>query len=337
MLSLTDILHAHTRIAGHIYQTPVVSSTVLNNALGHQIYFKLECLQKTGAFKVRGAYNAIASAAERGLNPKVVVCNSSGNHAQAVAWAAKLHGLASVIYMPNNVSRVKLQATISAGADVVLCTDRAEADRRVSEHALQDGVLWVPPFNHNDVIAGQGTAVLEGITQLEQQGVIPDVVAAPCGGGGLLSGTMVAAKGVLPKCSVIGVEPEQANDAAQSLAKGQIIKLQTPPVTLADGAMPLSVGDLTFPYLKQLDGFFEVGEEEIAYWTQWLNHLLKVHAEPTSCMSMAGVVRFLAEEQVSRDVLVILSGGNIDQKMMQRIWQKDHLADPSAFHLKQCR
>jgi len=330
MLYLKDILRAHTRLNGHVHRTPVVSSDVLNSALGHRIFFKLECMQKIGAFKARGAFNAIASAIERSQAPQLVICNSSGNHAQAVAWAAKLHGLPSLVYMPSNVSKVKLQATRAAGAEVVLCADRAEADQRVSKHATQEGVLWIPPFNSNDVIAGQGTAALEAIEQLADRGVVPDAVVAPCGGGGLLAGTFVASKGLLQNCDVIGVEPEQANDAARSLKLGRIVKLDESPITLADGAMPLAVGDLTFPYLKQLDYFYEASEEAIAYWTQWLSHLLKVHAEPTSCMGMMGAVRYLNEQNDSKSVLVILSGGNIDHEMMKKLWQRDHLMEPPA-------
>ncbi|NIB38455.1 serine/threonine dehydratase [Pseudomaricurvus alkylphenolicus] len=327
MICLNDVQQAQRRIAAYIHKTPVVTSKRLNDWLGHSVYFKAECLQKVGAFKARGACNTLAWLIETGTKPKHVVSNSSGNHAQAVAWSARQFNIPATIYMPRNVSRVKAKATAAYGAEVVFCESRAEADQRASEAAVQTGTFWIPPFNHEQVIAGQGTAAYEALEHLHRENKKVNAVFAPCGGGGILSGSLISTRGLSRSTSVIGAEPLKANDAAQSLRRGEIVRLPEQPVTLADGAMPLSVGDITFDHLKQLDDFFEIGEESIAYWTQWISHLLKLHVEPTSAMSMEAVRQWLRPKSTRQTVLVILTGGNIDHQMMSRIWQEDYLSE----------
>lgn len=322
MPAIESVIAASRRISPFVTRTPVLTSSLLNQWLGHTVYFKAECLQKVGAFKARGACNAIAWLIETQQNPRRIVANSSGNHAQAVAWGASLFGLPATVFMPENVSAVKARATQSYGAEVVFCKNRAEADRLVAEAAAEEGVFWVPPYNHEQVLCGQGTAVFEALNKL---GAV-DAVFAPCGGGGLLSGSLIAARGLCPTAKVIGAEPLNANDAAQSLRQGSIQTLQAPPDTLADGAMTLSVGEITFEYLKQLDAFYEIDEQAIAYWCQWLNHLLKVRVEPTSALGMAAASLWLAKQSTPQTVLVVLSGGNIDQQTMQKIWHCDYLA-----------
>lgn len=322
MSAIESVVAASRRIGPFVTKTPVLTSSLLNQWLGHTVYFKAECLQKVGAFKARGACNAIAWLMETGQQPKRIVANSSGNHAQAIAWAASLFKLPATVYMPVNVSAVKARATESYGAEVVFCTTRDEADNRVSQAATEEGVFWIPPYNHQQVIFGQGTAVFESLTELGDV----DAVFAPCGGGGLLSGSLIAARGLCPGAKVIGAEPLHANDAAQSLRQGTIHSLKVAPDTLADGAMTMSVGEITFEYLKQLDAFYEIGEEDIAYWCQWLNHLLKVRVEPTSALGMAAACQWLTKQSTPQTVLVVLSGGNIDQKTMQKIWRRDCLA-----------
>lgn len=330
-ISLTEIQNAYQRITPFIHQTPIVTSEQLNRFLGHNIWFKAECLQKVGAFKARGACNTIAKLAEQGKLPEHVVANSSGNHAQAVAWAARQFGIKVTIYMPANVSKIKAQATRAYGANVVLCETRAIADEQVAKAAERPNTLWIPPYNHPDVICGQGTATFEAIGQLQDMHQVNlNCVVAPCGGGGLLSGTLVAATGLLGDIDVIGAEPLNANDAAESLRTGSIQKLKTPPVTLADGAMTPSLGDITFEIVKNVAGFYEVNEQNIAYWTQWLQHLLKLHVEPTSAMSMAAVCKWLADKKDKQDVLVILTGGNIDNANMNKIWAQDYLTELPA-------
>ncbi|NAY90299.1 serine/threonine dehydratase [Muricauda sp. JGD-17] len=320
-LKLDDIKKARSRIGPYINKTPILTSSLLNQWLGHEIFFKAENFQKIGAFKARGACNTIAWLKEQGNRPSKIVANSSGNHAQAVAYAASSFGIPVTIFMPEYSSKIKIQATKSYGAEVVLSKTRIITDEKVQEAASEKSVYWIPPFNHNQVICGQGTAVYESLRDLENV----DAVFAPCGGGGLLSGSLIATRGLSPKTQVIGVEPLNANDAAESLRKGSIQRLSTVPNTLADGAMTMAVGDITFEYLKQLDDFFEIEEHHIVYWTQWLTHLLKCRIEPTCAMSMEAVRRWLGTKKTKKRVLVVISGGNMDQATTQKIWQKDWL------------
>ena len=320
-LSIKSILDAKRRIEKYIHKTPILSSQTLNNYLGHQIYFKAENLQKIGAFKIRGGLNSVAWLIENKLTPKHIIANSSGNHAQAIALASKVFGIPSTIYMPQNVSSVKAQATLAYGAKIDYSENRAIADQKVLDASYEKNTYWVPPFNHPEVIAGQGTSAYEAFTELESI----DAVFAPCGGGGLLSGTLIASRSLSTKTQVIGVEPKLANDAIQSVKKGKIVRLDTPPNTIADGARTLAVGDITFEYLKKLDEFYEADENHIVYWTQWLTHLLKVQVEPTSAMAMVGVIKWLKHQKTKKQILVILSGGNIDKDTMNKIWNIDYL------------
>lgn len=323
-LNLSDIESAYTRISKFINKTPILNSTYLDSILGHEILFKAEGFQKIGAFKARGACNTIAWLIENNQKPKKIVANSSGNHAQAVAWAAKKFDIPATIYMPSFSSKVKIQATKAYGAEAILCDTRDIADEKVKQAANETGTYWIPPFNHEQVIAGQGTAAMESLLKVNKL----DAVFAPCGGGGLLSGTYIATRGLSPNTLVIGAEPLNANDAAMSIKSGSIKRLQCTPNTLADGAMTMAVGNLTFEYLKQLDDFFEIPEDEMIFWTQWLSHLLKVVIEPTSALSMAAANIWLKKQKSKKKILVILSGGNIDFQTYQKIWQKDFLNIP---------
>ena len=322
-LSLNEIKAAKERIDRYINPTPILSSSQLNNWLGHDIFFKCENFQKIGAFKARGGLNTVAWLREDGQKPKQLVANSSGNHAQAVAFAGQQFGIPTTIFMPEYSSTVKIQATRSYGAKVVLSPHRNITDELVREAAKEQGTYWIPPFNHEQVICGQGTAALEALTELDAI----DAVFTPCGGGGLTSGSLVATRGLSAKTKMFGVEPLNANDAAESLRKGSIQRLNEIPNTLADGAMTMAVGDITFEYLKELDGFYEVNEEKIVYWTQWLTHLLKCRLEPTCAMPTQAVVEWLSTQKSKRRVLVIISGGNMDQKTSNRIWKEDKLSE----------
>lgn len=326
MLTLQDIQAAKKRIDPYINETPILSSSLLNGWLGHDIYFKCENFQKIGAFKARGGLNTVAWLIETGQKPERIVANSSGNHAQAVAYAGQQFGIPTTIFMPEYSSAVKIQATKSYGAQVVLSKTRNITDELVREAANEEGTYWIPPFNHEQVICGQGTAAYEALSEL---GNI-DAVFTPCGGGGLTSGSLVATKGLSPQTKMFGVEPLNANDAAESLRTGIIQRLPGIPNTLADGAMTMAVGDITFAYLKQLDGFYEVAEEQIVYWTQWLTHLLKCRLEPTCAMPMGAVVEWLKTQSTKRRVLVIVSGGNMDQPTTQKIWKEDQLGQLPA-------
>lgn len=328
MLSITDIEAAQTRISGIVKQTPIFESRLLNHWLGHQIYFKAECLQRTGAFKLRGATNILAKLHEQGALPQRVIANSSGNHAQAVAFACGQFGIPVSIYCADTISPIKAAATEFYGAQINRFASREEADIAVEKASHEEGTLWIPPFNHPDIIAGQGTVTLEALQQLAETGVEPDGVFAPCGGGGLLSGAIIATKARLPNAEVVGAEPANANDAARSLQSGKIERLDGAPDTLADGAATPAIGEHTFEILKTVDDFYEVEEQQIAYWTQWLHHLLKLHIEPTCAMTMAAVSAWLSDKPANQKVLVLLSGGNISQASMQKIWQHDYLTQP---------
>lgn len=328
MISIADIEAAQIRIKSIVKQTPIFESRLLNHWLGHQVYFKAECLQRTGAFKLRGATNILAKLHEQGLLPERVVANSSGNHAQAVAFACAQYGIPVSIYCADSISAVKAAATEFYGASIHSFATREEADLAVVAASQVEGTLWIPPFNHPDIIAGQGTVTLEALQQLSEKAVEPDAVFAPCGGGGLLSGAIIATRARLPKAEIVGAEPLNANDAAKSLQSGQIERLTSAPDTLADGAATPSIGEHTFEIIKSVDDFYEVEETQIAYWTQWLQHLLKLHIEPTCAMTMAAVAAWLADKPPNQKVLVLLSGGNISQASMQKVWQHDYLTQP---------
>jgi threo-3-hydroxy-L-aspartate ammonia-lyase len=320
-LNIENIIQAKNRIAKYVKRTPILTSSLLNRYLGHEIYFKAECMQKIGAFKARGACNTVAWLIENNQKPKHIVANSSGNHAQAVAWAASQFGIPSTIFVPAEASKIKIQATKAYGARVEICESRSIADEKVKQASEEIGTYWIHPFNHEQVISGQGTAVFESLIELGEV----DAVFAPCGGGGLLSGSLIAARALSPKAEVIGAEPLNGNDAAQSVRMNSIQKLTSTPETIADGAMTLAVGNITFEYLKQLNDIYEIKENQILYWTQWLTHLLKVAVEPTSAMGMEAARRWLSGQASKKRVLIVISGGNIDQDTFLKIWDKNYL------------
>ncbi len=271
-----DIKQAYERIKGDVKKTPIMESSLLNKWMGNRILFKAECLQTIGAFKIRGAMNFLARLKEEGRLPKHVVANSSGNHAQAVAYAAAHFGIKATIFASETISPIKAAATQSYGAELKLFPTRPEADAAVEQASKAPDTVWIPPFNHKDIVAGQGTATLEAL-----------------------------------------------NDIALDYA----------PNTLADGAATPSVGDVTFPILQEIDDFYEVDELQIAYWTQWLHHLLKLHIEPTCAMTMAAVAAWAANTPPGQTALVILSGGNISQSSMAKIWERDFLLQPPILDL----
>ncbi len=319
-----DIESAQQRLNDKTKITPIHSSSLLNDWLGHDIFFKMECLQTTGAFKLRGATNFLVNQIRKNGNITKVLANSSGNHAQAVAYAAREFNLPVSIYCTKQISTIKAQATKYYGAHLEQFDTRIEADMAVREASRLEGSIWIPPFDHPDIIAGQGTAALEALNQVKEVSAL----FAPCGGGGLISGALICARALYPHIKVIGAEPLNANDAANSLRSGTIQTLSKPPDTLADGAATPSVGEYTFEFLKELDGFYEVSEEKIVYWTQWLQHLLKMHVEPTCAMTMQAVVDYL-KQQSGRNrqrILVIISGGNISSESMSKIWSSDKLS-----------
>lgn len=320
------LLEAQERISSYIHRTPLLRSKFLDKWLGHEIVFKAEGLQKIGAFKARGAINALLSLQESSELPKEVAAFSLGNHSQAVAWACKQLGVKANIFLPSSVSAIKIQATRAYGAHVTLTETRQEAEALAAAKQKQ-GAALIHPFDNDAVIAGQGTACLEAL----QDGDLPNAIFAPCGGGGLLSGTYLAAQLFDPQICVFGAEPKNANDAAQSYRAGKIIRFNEPPQTIADGTRTLAVAERTFYYLKKLNGFYEIEEDEIIYWTQWLIHLLKVAVEPSSALAMAAAYKWIKEQEEKfvnfpkQRILVILSGANVDPETYHKIWDKNLL------------
>ncbi len=319
MMSPDVVTQAYHRIKPYTTKTPLLQSHLLNKLLSANIYFKCEGMQKIGAFKLRGALNTLLHLKEQNKLPAEVVAFSSGNHAQAVAWSARLLGIKATIIMPANVSPVKVAATKGYGAEVILKENRQIAEAFAQEKAKS--CFFLPPYDHDDVIAGQGTAALEA--WMEEGGF--DAVFAPCGGGGLISGTYLASRLFSAAAKIYATEPENGNDAAESYRTGKIHKFLNSPDTIADGVKTLSLSERTFQYAKNLNGFYEISEENIIYWTQWLTHLLKINVEPTSALGMAGAYQWLKEGNLNKKLLIILSGANIDPTTYKKIWEKDHL------------
>ena len=302
-----DVLAAAARLQGHAHRTPVLQSRTLNAQLGAQVFIKCENFQRMGAFKFRGGYNALAqlSAAQQCAG---VVAYSSGNHAQAVALAAQILGIPATIVMPHDASPAKLAATLGYGAQVV-GYDRYTEDAMAIAKALaeREGRTFIPPFDHPDVIAGQGTAALE---LLQDHGPM-DRLYVCLGGGGLLSGSLLAAKALSPNCAVFGVEPEAGNDVQQSLAKGERVRIPTP-VTIADGAQTPMVGAITFDIIRRdVAAVHTVTDAQLVDAMRFYAERMKMVVEPTGCLSLAALMQDAPACQGQR-VGVIISGGNVD-------------------------
>jgi threonine dehydratase/serine racemase len=306
--TIDDIRAAAQRIAGWAHITPVHTCKTLDHRSGRALFFKCEQFQKVGAFKFRGAANAVrkltAEQAARG-----VVTHSSGNHAQALALAAKLRGIPAFIVMPRTASPVKRRAVEDYGAQVIVCEPTQEARESTADKVLRDtGGTLIPPYNHADVIAGQGTVALEFLEQVPRL----EVLVAPIGGGGLVSGLTLAAKALNPRIKIIAAEPLGADDAARSKVSGTLLP-QTNPRTLADGLLT-SMGDLTWPVVRDLvDGVITTREDEMIEAMRLLWERAKLLVETSSAVAFAAVLtdafRALAPEH---HVGIVLSGGNVN-------------------------
>jgi threo-3-hydroxy-L-aspartate ammonia-lyase len=306
-ISFDDIAAAHDRIRAEAHRTPVMTSVTADGLVGARLFFKCENFQRMGAFKFRGAYNAVAqfSPAQRARG---VVAFSSGNHAQGIALAARILGVAATILMPTDAPAIKVAATRGYGAEVVLYDrygeDRDAIGRRLAE---ERGLTLISPYDHPHVMAGQGTAAKELI---EETGPL-DVLLVPLGGGGLLSGCATAAKAMSPGCSVIGVEPEAGNDGQQSFRSGEIVRIETPK-TIADGAQTQFLGQYTFPVIRQrVDDVLAVSDAELASAMKFFAIRMKMIVEPTGCLGAAAAFGGQLDLRGKR-VGVILTGGNVD-------------------------
>jgi threonine dehydratase len=302
-----DVREAAERLSGVAHRTPVATSRTLDERLAARFFLKCENLQRAGAFKFRGAYNAIAK-----LTPheraRGILAYSSGNHAQAIALASRLLGASATIVMPENAPAAKRRATEGYGARIV-AYDPAKAKREEIAEALRregDPVL-VPPYDHADVIAGQGTAARE---LLEEAGEL-DLLLVPCGGGGLLSGSALAARSLAPRCRVIGVEPEMADDATRSFKTGTLHTVSNP-ATIADGARTPSLGKLTFPLVRQnVDDMVTASDDDLVRAMRLVWERMKLVVEPTGVLGLAAALAHRVDVAGKR-VGVILSGGNVD-------------------------
>jgi threonine dehydratase len=308
-----QVLAARRRLEGQAHLTPVMTSRTFNERVGAEVFFKCENLQRVGAFKFRGAFNAVACLPEN-VRRKGVITFSSGNHAQAVALVGRLMGTSVTVVMPEDAPATKRAATEGYGAEVVLYDPRRAARDELAQslQAERGGVL-VPPYDHPDIIAGQGTAALE---MADQTGPL-DMLLVPCGGGGLLSGAAIAARGAMPGCRVIGVEPELADDAARSFRTGVLHRVDNPP-TIADGTRTPSLGEHTFPLIREyVSDMQTVTEEAIMAAVRFFFFRMKIVVEPSGVLGAAALLSGVVKPDGK--VGVILSGGNIDGPTMTRI------------------
>jgi len=302
-----DVAAAAQRIEGHAHRTPVLRSRTADEELGAQIFFKAENLQRMGAFKFRGAFNALSrfDAAQRKAG---VVAFSSGNHAQAIALSARLLGIPATIVMPQDAPAAKVAATKGYGGKVVLydryTEDREAIGRRLAE---EGGLTLIPPYDHPDVIAGQGTAAKE---LFDEVGPL-DALFVCLGGGGLLSGSALAARALSPDCKIYGVEPEAGNDGQQSFRSGAIVHIDTPQ-TIADGAQTQHLGNYTFDIIRRdVDDVLTVSDAQLVEEMRFFAARMKIVVEPTGCLGFAAA-RAMREQLKGKRVGVIISGGNVD-------------------------
>lgn len=310
-ITYEDVMQAHERVRVHAHQTPVLTSETANRISGAEIFFKCENFQRMGAFKFRGAYNALAQFSPE-QKRQGVVAFSSGNHAQAIALSARELGMRAVIIMPEDAPAVKIAATRAYGGEVVLYNRYTESREELGQrYASEQGLTLIPPYDHAHVMAGQGTAAKE---LFEEVGAL-DYLCVPLGGGGLLSGCAIVAKTLHPACHVIGVEPIAGNDGQRSLAQGSIVHIETPN-TIADGAQTQHLGQLTFPVIQAcVDSILTVSDQELVDTMQFFASRMKIIVEPTGCLG-ASVALGKQLDLRGKKVGVILSGGNIDLRRL---------------------
>ncbi|WP_336285220.1 threo-3-hydroxy-L-aspartate ammonia-lyase [Citrobacter arsenatis] len=302
-----DVAAAAERIADYANKTPVMTSRTVNEEFAADVFFKCENFQRMGAFKFRGAMNAL-----RQFTPEQraagVVTFSSGNHAQAIALSAKLLGIPATIIMPHDAPAAKVAATKGYGGNVVIY-DRYSEDREKigRDLAQKHGLTLIPPYDHPHVIAGQGTATKELIEEVGQL----DVLFVCLGGGGLLSGSALAARHLSPGCVIYGVEPEAGNDGQQSFRNGKIVHIGTPK-TIADGAQTQHLGNITFPIIQQnVNDILTVSDDELVASMKFIAERMKIVVEPTGCLGFAAA-RARKAELRGKKIGIIISGGNVD-------------------------
>ena len=302
-----DVVAAAQRIEGHAHRTPVLTSRTVDDEFGARVFFKAENLQRMGAFKFRGAFNALSrfDAAQRRAG---VVAFSSGNHAQAVALSARLLGMPATIVMPQDAPAAKVAATRGYGGQVVLY-DRYREDREQIGRDLAErhGLTLIPPYDHADVISGQGTAAKE---LFDEVGPL-DALFVCLGGGGLLSGSALATRALSPECRLYGVEPEAGNDGQRSFRSGAIVHIDTPK-TIADGAQTQQLGQITFPIIRRdVTDIFTARDAQLVEAMRFFAERMKIIVEPTGCLGFAAA-RAMKDSLKGQRVGVLISGGNVD-------------------------
>lgn len=314
-VTITDVQAAQKRLFGIANHTPVLTSRTVNELSNSLVFFKCENFQRTGAFKFRGAYNALAQLSEV-QKKKGVLTFSSGNHGQAIALAGKLLNIPTTIVMPEDAPAVKQIATRGYGTEVILYNRHSTNREELAQTLASDrGLTLIPPYDHPHVVAGQGTTALEMIEEVGQL----DLLLVCCGGGGLISGCAIAAKALLPNCRVVGVEPILANDATRSYYTKTLQTVNNPD-TIADGARTPSLGKITFPLvLEYVDDMVTVSEEAIIRTMFFLWERLKIVVEPTGVLAAAALLEGVVTAPNAR-IGVIISGGNVDlaQVMQER-------------------
>ena len=321
-ISLVDIEAAAHRLDGVGIKTPVLRSAELDRRVKAQVFLKSECLQHIGAFKFRGAYNRLVQ-----LDPEArahgVVAFSSGNHAQGIAYAAQLLGMQATIVMPSDAPAIKKVGTAALGATIRYYDRHNESREAIAaEIAGKSGAVLVPAFDDKDVIAGQGTCGLELMQQMREQGLIPDAVLSPCGGGGLLAGIATAVRGKNETTRLFGIEPEGYDDHRQSLHAGRRIKVQAAQATLCDALMAPMPGILTWEINSQLvSDFLVVSEDEVAHAVSFAFRYLKLVLEPGGAVALAALLSGKLPAAYN-NIGIILSGGNIDPLTMQACLDK---------------
>lgn len=304
---------AAASIEGNARRTPVITSRILNELSGARIFLKCENFQRMGAFKFRGAFNAMSGLTESEKS-RGVITYSSGNHAQATALVGSLLGIQTHVVMPKNAPAIKREATRSYGGDVIEYDPETETREEISERLQRKhGYVSIPPYDHIDIICGQATAAYELVQEVGPL----DMLLVPCGGGGLLSGSAIACKSTSPGCRVIGVEPELADDATRSFKTGRLHTVKNPP-TIADGTRTPSLGRITFPLiLKYVDDMVTVSEEAITEAVRHCFYHQKIVVEPSGVLGLAAVLS--GAVQSAGRIGIVLSGGNIDGSTMARI------------------
>lgn len=322
MLTFEKIKEAAARINAHIHRTPVVTSRLLNERAGCEVFFKCENLQRAGAFKIRGATNKILSLSDEEKR-RGVAAFSSGNHAQAVALASREAGVSAVIAMPDDAPKAKVAATRAYGAEIIFY-DRHKQDREAVavEIAQRDGRVMVPPYDDYMILAGQGTCGLEFLDEVPDL----DCLLAPCSGGGLFAGISTAAKAINPGIRCFPVEPDSADDTRQSFLKGERVSIPPPP-TIADGLRVQSPGTLTFPVLqKNAEDVLTVSDDEIVATIKFLLFRVKLLVEPSGAAAAAAVLNGKLPRDAKR-VGVVLSGGNIDAELLAQLLQQEGIVE----------